>query len=86
MDVGRARGKLFDNARVKSNENQVTGSLITYNMTKQVVEATGSAQGAGAPPNSRVKVIIVPAKKEEAGKAPPPPAAPPKLKADTEVK
>ena len=78
--------RLFDNARVKSNQNELTGSLITYDMNKQVASAVGSAQGPEAPPNSRVKVIIVPAKKEEAGKAPQAAPVSPKLKADTEVK
>ena len=78
--------KLFDNARVKSNENEITGQYIQYDMTKQVAEVMGAPPGQKPPEGSRVKVIIVPAKKEEAGK--PAPAAPvsPKLKADTEVK
>jgi lipopolysaccharide export system protein LptA len=75
--------KLFDNARVKSNQNEIAGQYIQYDMTKQVAEVLGAPPGTTPPPNSRVKVIIVPAKKEEPGKAPP---VSPKLKADTEVK
>ena len=77
---------LYDNARVKSNQNEITGQVISYDMTKQVVAVTGAPAGTKGPEGSRVKAIIVPAKKEDATK--PAPAAPvsPNLKADTEVK
>lgn len=78
--------RLFDNARVKSNQNEITGQFISYDMTKQVAEVLGAPPGQKPPEGSRVKVIIVPAKKEEAGKAPTAPPVSPKLKADTEVR
>jgi lipopolysaccharide transport periplasmic protein LptA len=78
--------KLYDHARVKSNQNEITGQFISYDMTKQVAEVLGAPPGQAAPANSRVKVIIVPAKKEDAGKPAPAPPVSPKLKADTEVK
>ena len=77
--------RLFDNARVKSNQNEITGQFISYDMTKQVAEVLGAPPGQAAPAGSRVKVIIVPAKKEAAGKPEPAPVSP-KLKPDTEVK
>lgn len=78
--------RLFDNARVKSNQNEITGQFISYDMAKQVAEVLGAPPGQKPPEGSRVKVIIVPAKKEEPGKAPPAAPVSPKLKADTEVK
>jgi lipopolysaccharide export system protein LptA len=78
--------KLFDNARVKSNQNEITGKYIQYDMTKQVAEVLGAPPGTTPPPDSRVKVIIVPAKKEEPGKSPPPAPVSPALKPDTEIK
>jgi lipopolysaccharide export system protein LptA len=78
--------KLYDNARVKSNQNEITGQFISYDMTKQVAEVLGAPPGQVAPANSRVKVIIVPAKKDDAAKPAPPPPVSPKLRADTEVK
>ena len=78
--------RLFDHARVKSNQNEITGEFISYDMTKQVAEVLGAPPGQKPPEGSRVKVIIVPAKKEEAGKAPQPATVSPSLKADTEVR
>ena len=79
--------KLFDKARVKSNQNELTGNYIQYDMRRELAEVQGAPPGTTPPPNSRVKVTIVPAKKEAApakGAAPPAPAAPPPaLKADT---
>ena len=78
--------KLFDKARVKSNQNELTGNYIQYDMRRELAEVQGAPPGTTPPPNSRVKVTIVPAKKEGApGKGAAPPAAPPPaLKADTE--
>ncbi len=83
--------KLYDKARVKSNQNELTGNYIQYDMGREVAEVQGAPPGTSAPPNSRVKVIIVPAKKEAApakgaSAAPPegPPAPLPALKSDTE--
>ncbi|HUP29771.1 MAG TPA: lipopolysaccharide transport periplasmic protein LptA [Usitatibacter sp.] len=55
--------KLFDRARVKSGANQITGAFITYDMQKELAEASGAAPGTAPSPNSRVKVIILPPKK-----------------------
>lgn len=77
--------KLHGNARVKSNQNEITGEFISYDMRRELAQVTGAPPGQAAPAGSRVKVIIVPAKKEDApGKSPPPVA--PKLRADTEAK
>ena len=79
--------KLYDNARVKSNQNEITGQFISYDMTRQVAEVTGAPPGQVAPAGSRVKVIIIPAKKDAApGKAEPPAPVSPPLKPDTGVK
>jgi len=76
--------KLYDNARVKSNQNEITGQFISYDMTRQVAEVTGAPPGQVAPAGSRVKVIIIPAKKDAApGKAEPPAPVTPQLKPDT---
>jgi lipopolysaccharide export system protein LptA len=77
--------KLFDNARVKSNQNEIAGQYIQYDMNSQVVQVLGAAPGTTAPANSRVKAVIVPAKKEGPGKAPPPAPVSPSLKTDTTV-
>ena len=82
--------KLFDKARVKSNQNELTGNYIQYDMRRELAEVQGAPPGATPPPNSRVKVTIIPAKKEGAGAkgaapAATPPAPPPALKQDTET-
>ncbi|HXF79019.1 MAG TPA: lipopolysaccharide transport periplasmic protein LptA [Usitatibacter sp.] len=70
--------KLFDKARVKSNQNELTGNYIQYDMRRELAEVQGAPPGTTPPPNSRVKVTIVPAKKEgAAAKGAPAPAAPP---------
>jgi lipopolysaccharide export system protein LptA len=78
---------LYDNARVKSNQNEITGQVISYDMTKQVVQVLGAPPGKKPPEGSRVKAIIVPARKDAApGKAEPPAPVSPQLKPDTGVK
>ena len=68
--------RLFTKARVKSNQNELTGEFISYDMKKEVAEVSGSAPGKPVPANvGRVKVIIMPQKKAtgaEPEKAPPP--------------
>jgi lipopolysaccharide export system protein LptA len=74
--------KLYSRARVKSNENELTGEFISYDMKREVAEVTGAPPGQAAPANSRVKVIITPPKKAgdgESKKAP----APLELKTDS---
>jgi len=63
--------KLYNRAKVKSNQNEITGEFISYDMNKELAEVTGAAPGT-TPPGimRRVKVIILPPKKVPAG-APP---------------
>lgn len=77
--------KLFDKALVKSNQNELTGNYIQYDMRRELAEVQGAPPGTTPPPNSRVKVTIIPAKKEDASaKGAAAPAAPgAALKADT---
>ncbi len=64
--------KLFNRARVKSNQNEITGDFISYDMKRELAEVSGAPPGLTPPPSSRVKVIILPPKKgPEAEKAPP---------------
>ncbi len=65
--------KLFNRAKVKSNQGEITGEFISYDMNKSMAEVTGVVPGAapkgeGAP---RVKMVIQPGKKTDAEKAPP---------------
>ena len=56
--------KLFNRAKVKSNQNEITGDFISYDMNKELAEVSGAAPGAKLPPNTgRVKVIILPPKR-----------------------
>ena len=72
--------RLYGNARVQSNQNQITGDFISYDMRREVAEVSGAPTGQTAPPDSRVKVIILPPKKApEGGERKP---APLDLKAD----
>ncbi len=68
--------KLFNRARVKRNNDELTGEFITYDMRRDVAEVTGAPAGSVAPGNTgRVKVIIMPPKRDEKGaatKSPPP--------------
>ena len=60
--------KLFNRAKVKSNQNEITGDFISYDMNKELAEVTGAAPGTQPAPNTgRVKVIILPPKKSPAG-------------------
>jgi lipopolysaccharide export system protein LptA len=79
--------KLFNRAKVKSAQNEITGEYITYDMRREVAEVTGAPPGQQVPAErekSRVKVIIVPqkegAKKDEGAKDPA------RLKADKELR
>ena len=72
--------KLYNRARVKSNQNELTGEFISYDMNREVAEVTGAPPGQSAPANSRVKVIITPPKKAADGEPKKAPAL--ELKAD----
>jgi len=67
--------KLFNKARVKRNNDELTGDVITYDMKKDVAEVTGAPANTKAPNAGRVKVIILPTKKADE-KAPPEKQAP----------
>ncbi len=67
--------RLYNRARVRSNQNEIAGDFISYDMKREVAEVSGAPPGKAAPPDSRVKVIILPPKKApeaaEEKKAPP---------------
>jgi lipopolysaccharide export system protein LptA len=71
--------KLFNRARVKSNQNEITGDFISYDMKREVADVSGAPPGLTPPPSSRVKVIILPPKKAADGEKA---AAPLTLKPD----
>jgi lipopolysaccharide export system protein LptA len=60
---------LYDKARVKSEQNEITGDYISYDMTKEVASVSGAPPGQTPPPNSRAKVVIIPPKKAADAKA-----------------
>jgi lipopolysaccharide export system protein LptA len=72
--------KLFSKARVKSNQNEITGDFISYDMGREVAEVLGAPPGQKPPAGSRVKVTIIPPKKE--GEAPAKPQPGLQLKPD----
>jgi lipopolysaccharide export system protein LptA len=74
--------KLFGGARVKSNQNEITGDFISYDMQREVAEVSGAPPGQAPPANARVKVIILPPKKAEGDGRKAPPAPPLGLKSD----
>jgi lipopolysaccharide export system protein LptA len=63
--------KLFNRARVKSSQNEITGDFISYDMRRELAEVTGAPQGKPPNPDQRVKVIILPPKKAPAKDEPP---------------
>jgi len=78
--------KLFNRAKVKSAQNELTGEFISCDMRRELCEVTGAPPGQQAPPNSRVKVIIVPQKNANAPGKQEAPKEPVALKPDKEVK
>ncbi len=65
--------RLYNHAKVKSNQNEITGDFISYDMNKELAEVSGAPPGVTPPANTgRVKVIILPPKKapEDAAKPP----------------
>lgn len=63
--------KLYSNARVKSNQNEISGDFISYDMKREVAEVSGAPPGKAAPADARVKVIILPPKKAADGRPAP---------------
>ena len=81
FDDRSAKLKLYDRARLKSVQGEITGDVITYDTNQELFEVSGAAKAAQG--GSRVKATLLPAKKPAApGKAE---AAPPgvTLKPDT---
>lgn len=56
--------KLYEKARVKSNQNELTGNFISYDMSRELAQVAGAPPGQKAPEGSRVKVVIIPPKKD----------------------
>jgi lipopolysaccharide export system protein LptA len=79
--------KLYDRAKVKSNQNEIIGDFISYDMRRELAEVRGAPPGQTPPADKRVKVIILPAKKEpgkdDKGVSAPKAPAPLSLKPDT---
>jgi lipopolysaccharide export system protein LptA len=73
--------RLYEHARVRRDQNEITGNFISYDMRKELAEVTGAPPGSPST-GSRVKAVILPPKKEGAEAPKPAPAAAPKLKAD----
>lgn len=82
FDDKSAKLKLYDKARLKSVQGEITGDLITYDTSREYFEVSG-AQQSGAP-GSRVKATLIPQKKDAKDAKPEAkPAAPLTLKPDT---
>ena len=81
FDDKSAKLKLYDKARLKSVQGEITGDVITYDTNKELFEVGGGPQ-AGMP-SSRVKATLIPQKKGDAKGDPPKSAPPVSLKADT---
>ena len=62
--------KLFEAARLKSPQGELTGDFISYDRGKEFVEVTGAPGSQPGAPASRVKATIVPPKKDPDGSAP----------------
>ena len=63
--------KLFNRARVKRNNDELTGDVITYDMKKDVAEVSGAPASSKAP--TRIKMIMTPRKNDEKSADPNPP-------------
>ena len=68
--------KLFNGAKLKSSQGELTGDFISYDRGKEFFQVTGAAPGAPAT-GARVKATIIPQKKGADGKPAEAPAAPP---------
>ena len=86
FDDKSAKLKLFDKARLKSVQGEISGDLITYDTNRELFEVGAAQPGA---PGSRVKATLIPQKKDpkdpkdaKDGKAEANPASPLTLKPD----
>lgn len=61
--------RLYDDARVKRDQNEIAGNFISYDMRRELAEVTGAPPGSAAP-GSRVKAVILPPKKGADGAKP----------------
>ena len=68
--------RLFNGAKLKSSQGELTGDFISYDRGKEFFQVTGAAPGAPAT-GARVKATIIPQKKGADGKPVEAPAAPP---------
>lgn len=79
--------KLFNRARMKSNQGEVNGDFISYDRAKDYFQVLGAAPGAAAAPNARVKATLIPSARKGAegkdAKPEPKPEPPVTLKSDT---
>ena len=73
--------RLYDDARVKRDQNEITGNFISYDMRKELAEVTGGPPGSPAG-GARVKAVILPPKKDAAAAPNAPAGTAPKLKTD----
>lgn len=63
--------RLYNHARVKRDQNEITGDFISYDMRRELAEVTGAAPGAKSAGNRVKAVILPPPRKDEAApKAP----------------
>ena len=63
--------KLYNRARVKSNQSEITGDFISCNMQRDSCDVSGAQPGKPASTDARVKVVIQPPKKGPAREEPP---------------
>ena len=56
--------KLFNRARLKSNQGELTGDLITYDMNRELFQVSGGGTTQSVP-GSRVKATLLPQKKTD---------------------
>jgi len=74
--------RLYDHARVRRSQNEITGDFISYDMRKELAQVTGAPPGTTVPAGSRVKAVILPPKKAADAPAGKPAGEPLKLKPD----
>ena len=73
--------RLYEHARVRRDQNEITGNFISYDMRRELAEVTGGPPGT-ASSGSRVKAVILPPKKGAGEQAKPGAAPAAKLKTD----